>query len=358
MAAPPAPPRPTETSGLRAGAAALLRVGPHAGAHRVALRAGVSVGVPLLVLTLTGHVSWAIYGAFGAFASVYGRDQARPERAGMQLQAGLVLTACLVLGSAVALLPGERWWMVVVGSVVAAGGTLLADALRWHPPGPLFMVFGFAAAATVPGRPHLVAVAAVVGLASAAFAVLVGSFRPWHGMAAPRLPRPDFAAALHRPGARAHLLRYLVAPLIAGGSATALGWGHPYWAMVGAVVPMAAPDALGRVVRATQRMIGTVIGLAVAAILLWGQPHGVVAVLLVALLQTAVELLIGRNYAAALVFVTPLALLMGQLARPLPVDVLLRDRAVETALGVAVAIAATLATRDRLSGLGRAGQPS
>jgi hypothetical protein len=284
---------------------------------------------------------------------VNSRDHTRPERAGMQLQAGLILTACLVFGSAVALLPGERWWMVVVGSMVAAGSTLLADALRWHPPGPLFVVFGFAAGATVPGRPHLVAVAAAVGLASATFAVLVGSFRPWHGIAAPRLPRPDVAGALARPGARAHLLRYLVAPLIAGSASTALGWGHPYWAMVAAVVPMAAPDAVGRVLRATQRMVGTAIGLAFAALLLSGHPHGVVAVLLVAVLQIGAELLIGRNYAAALIFVTPLALLMGQLARPLPEHLLLRDRATETALGVLVAILVTLATRDRLAARSR-----
>jgi hypothetical protein len=51
----------------------VLRVGPHLGAHRVALRAGVSVLVPLLAAVLAGHVGWTIYAAFGAFTSLYGR---------------------------------------------------------------------------------------------------------------------------------------------------------------------------------------------------------------------------------------------------------------------------------------------
>ena len=54
-------------SGWRAGAGRLVRVAPHAGAHRVALRAGTSVLVPLVVLQLLDRPEWSIYAAFGAF---------------------------------------------------------------------------------------------------------------------------------------------------------------------------------------------------------------------------------------------------------------------------------------------------
>ena len=43
----------------------------------------------------------------------------------------------------------------------------------------------------------------------------------------------------------------------------------------------------------------------------------------------------GRNYGIAMVFVTPLALLMVELAAPTSVDALLRDRMLETVIGVA-----------------------
>lgn len=333
---------------LRAGGAALVRVGPHAGAHRVALRAGLSVGVPLLLLTVTGRVDLTVYAAFGAFASLYGRGAAHAARAGMQVAAGTALTAAVGLGALVALLPGSAWWAVAVGSVVAAGGALLADAGSWHPPGPLFLVFAFTVSASVPSSATTPLVAVGVAAACAAFAVAVGAARPGRWWPRPQVPGLAVHATLARPGYRLHLLRYLLAPAIAGGVSTGLGWGHAYWAMVAAVVPMAAPDLTGRLVRAAQRLAGTALGLAVALALLALHPTGVAVVVLVVALQVAAELLVGRNYALALVAITPLALLVGQLARPLPTSTLVGDRALDTLLGVAVAVALTLLTHDRV----------
>ncbi|GAB2927707.1 FUSC family protein [Rhodococcus aerolatus] len=337
----------TPPSTARQVGAALVRVGPHDGAHRAALRCGVSVGVPLLALVLTGHVGWTVYAAFGAFASVYGRDAALPDRAGMQLTAGAALTAAVGLGATVALLPGAAWWAVVVASLVAVAGAVLADSAAWRPPGPLFLVFGFAVVASVPATAADVGTAVLVAGAAAAFAVVVGSARWGRGPVTPRLAAPDWAGTLRRPGARLHLLRYLLAPLLAGGASTALGLGHAYWAMVAAVVPMAAPDVIGRLVRAVARLAGTAAGLVVAAGLLALHPSGVAVVLLVVVLQVLAELVVVRNYALALVAITPLALLVGLLARPVPAGQLLGDRALDTALGVAVAIGLTLVLRDR-----------
>lgn len=53
----------------------LVRVNPSRGpAHLVALRAGISVLVPLTVVVLLGRLDWAAYAAFGAFTSLYGRN--------------------------------------------------------------------------------------------------------------------------------------------------------------------------------------------------------------------------------------------------------------------------------------------
>ncbi|MDT4964101.1 MAG: hypothetical protein QOF87_3748, partial [Pseudonocardiales bacterium] len=95
---------------------ALFRVDPHRGAHRVALRAGVSVLVPLLLLTLMGHTGWTVYAAFGAFTSLYGRMHGYGTRVGMQLVVAGALTSVVTLGAAVALVPDSRWLSVIVGS--------------------------------------------------------------------------------------------------------------------------------------------------------------------------------------------------------------------------------------------------
>src|SRR6476619_4228314 len=157
------PPSDTPHPSL-ARAAALARgmvaVGPHRGAHRVALRSGVSVLVPLLVLVRLRPVAWTPYAAFGAFTSLYGRNHARAERAGMQVVAGGFLTLAVTLGVLVSLAPDSRWLVVPVGALLAAGASLTSAAYGWHPPGPLFLVFGFAVCAMVPSTPATLAVAA------------------------------------------------------------------------------------------------------------------------------------------------------------------------------------------------------
>jgi len=173
---------------------------------------------------------------------------------------------------------------VPLGALLAAAGSLVSDAYRWHPPGPLFLLFAFAVCAMAPETV----------------------------------------------------------------SATGLGWEHPYWAMVAAVTVLSGPDLASRLTRGLHRVVGTTLGVAVAApILLWS-PDGAGAVLVIVVLQVLTELVVGRNYAVALLFITPLALMMGQLAHAAPTGPLLRDRLLETVLGAGVGAVVLLLIPDRL----------
>ncbi|OFE18710.1 hypothetical protein BA895_00465 [Humibacillus sp. DSM 29435] len=332
-------------------AASLVRLGPHGAAHRVALRAGTSVLVPLLVLVLVGRVEWAAFAVFGAFVSLYGRHHTRAQRAGMQAVAGFFLVGAVTLGTVVALVPDSRWLVVGLGALLAAAGSLTSDAYGWHPPGPIFILFGFAVCGVLPATPLDVPLAFGVAAASALFSIFVGNLGALRDPGAwerPVPPNPQFADAWNAPGARAHLLRYVVALLVAGGVATALDWQHPYWAMVAAIAVLSGPDRSSRLTRSVHRVIGTFIGIGVAALLLSLDVNGVVAVLVIAALQVLAELFVARNYAVALLFITPLALLVGQLVRPAPAGPLVRDRLLETVLGAAIAVAVLLVVPDRL----------
>ena len=336
----------------------LVRLRPHAGAHRVALRVGVSVLVPLLVLWLVGRPQWSIYAAFGAFSSLYGRNRVHLTRLRMQATLGLLLTVAVTLGVVVGSTAARAWWSVPVAAVLAGTAAVLSDLQDWHPPGPLFLVFGFAATASVPARGADVPVAAGVAAASALFAVLVGSLG-WRGRPDGPQPAPDEhrLAALWRDGTvRLHLVRYLSAVLLAGTIASGLHLvvpgariGHPYWAMVSAVVPMAARDLTGQLTRAAHRVGGTAVGLGLSVLVLSPHPRGLLLIGFIVVLQVLAELFVGRNYGLALVFITPLALLMGEIVVQHPVRGLLLDRGVETVIGVAVAVGVTVLTRDRSS---------
>jgi uncharacterized membrane protein YccC len=70
-------------------------------------------------------------------------------------------------------------------------------------------------------------------------------------------------------------------------------------------------------------------------------------ILLIVVLQVLAELFVGRNYGLALIFVTPLALLMGEIAVRHPSSALIADRGTETVIGVLFAVALTVLLRDR-----------
>ncbi|MFE9692698.1 FUSC family protein [Micromonospora sp. NPDC005806] len=314
---------------LRATLRGLLHVRPVRGAHRVALRAGISVLVPLLAVLAAGRPGWSVYAVFGAFTSLYGRNHVHLSRAAMQASAGAALTGSTVLGVLVGALASRAWVAVLVAAAVASLGAVLAAAQDWHPPGPLFLVFAFGTVAAAPHAVSDVPVAAAVAGLSSLFALLVGNVGS--------LVRGQRS----RPARLAHVwtwepARYALAALLAGGTATAVGIGHPYWAMIAAVAPLSAEGVTAQLVRAAHRILGTLLGLLTSAALLAPHLSPYATVVVVAVLQIATELLVGRNYGLALLFLTPMALLMGQLVVARPAGQLLFDRGVETVIGAGI----------------------
>jgi hypothetical protein len=312
-------------------------------ARRVALRAGVSILVPLLVLYAVDRVEWSIFATFGAFTSLYGRERVGSARLRLQGRVALYLTVAVGLGTLVGTSSERAWLAVPAAATVAALGSFASDAEGWHPPGPLFLVFAFAACAAIPSTPSDLPVALGVAAGSAAFSVVVGNVGAWWRREEGTPPgRPSYVASL-----RWHVLPCSVGVFVAGLVATASGIGHPYWAMVSAVVPLVAQDFRHQVVRGLHRVVGTLAGLVVAAGLFALDLDGLAVILVVVALQALAELVVGRNYALALVAITPLALLMVHLAAPVPTSELLADRGVETVIGVGVGVLVGYVTRVR-----------
>ena len=323
----------------------LLAVGPSNGAHRIALRAALSVVLPLLVLDVTGHLAWTMFAAFGAFTSLYGRERVAGHRVRLQLVAGAWMTGCVTVGALIASSDHRGWLAVPAAAAVAAAAAYRSTVDGWHPPGSLFQVFGIAAVASIPGVPADVLPAFLVSANSA----VLGNAGVWLR----RVRRSDLMAASAPIGGsvtgagRSALLAGL-GVLLAGSVANGLSIGRPYWAMVSAVVPLAAQALSAQVIRGVHRLVGTAVGLVAAWLLLALDLRGTAAILAVGVLQALAELVVGRNYALALLFITPLALMMGNVVHPVPTGPLLTDRAVETVIGVAVGVAIGWVVRPRV----------
>ena len=317
----------------------LMEFNPTPGAYRVALRAGVSVAVPLLVLLAMDRLDWAMYAAFGGFTSLYGRNHVHVPRAQMQSWVGLVLVGCVVAGAATGIAGNRAWLAVPMAALIAGGCTYLSELQDWHPPGPLFGVFAYTGCASIPSTAADLLPALVVAGLSAAFSVLVGNSGAFWRVRRGFNERPqDTRRPPDHDGLARHVLRAVLAVGVAGSIATGVGIGHPYWAMVSAVVPLASKELTRQLVRGAHRVVGTALGLGASAALLAMDLAGPALIAVVVALQVGAELLVGRNYAVALTCITPLALLMGQLVSPQPVGPLLTDRAIETLIGVAIGV--------------------
>lgn len=313
----------------------VLRIAPSHGDHRVALRAALSVGVPLLILWAVGRLDLSVYASFGAFAALYGRNDGFADRVRMQASAGGILLAAMLAGTALAVIETPAIVSVLVVPVLASLVTLLAYAMQWHPPGALFVVFAIGATASIPASATSFLDVLIVGGASVLFALLVTVAvaiivtRAIPTMAPSKRPQRVGNIAWEM------AVTVGVATMLAGVIGFLLLDSHWYWAMVGAVAAVSGAHVNARVIRGLQRLAGTLLGvLAAAGILaLHLPPLAVIAIAVVC--QVGAEMFVGRNYGIAMIFVTPLALLMVELAAPIPADVLLRDRALETVIGVA-----------------------
>ncbi|MFD4031955.1 FUSC family protein [Streptomyces sp. NPDC058637] len=145
-------------------------------------------------------------------------------------------------------------------------------------------------------------------------------------------------------------LRTLVGCALAGYVSSALGVGHPYWAVVTAA-SVYQPNLALSWSRALQRVFGNLIGVVVfAAVIPVARLDPLALILCVLFFNFAAEALITRNYWLGSVAVTPMALLIVEFAGVQPAGVLISDRALDTLVGAAVGLLAAVAVPDRRAG--------
>lgn len=164
---------------------------------------------------------------------------------------------------------------------------------------------------------------------------------------APDLPlgRPGNLTLLRRaltPGSDSLRLavRVGIAVALAGTVASVLSIDHAYWAMAAAVLVLYQGfDWTRTVQRGVERLVGTWLGLGLAGAILAWHPQGLWLVAVIALLQFIIEMFVVRNYAIAVVFITPIALTIASAGHPVDdLGRLLLARGLDTVIGCAAAL--------------------
>ncbi len=326
--------------------ATLRELSPAPDSLRVAVRMSLAVLIGLSILVAAERTDWAAFAMFGALSGLYGGMSPTRDRWRAQASLGGIFVLVSVTGTLVGISANRQWLVLPLCAVWAGASAALSDRYRWRPPGALFTVFAVSTIAAIPAEPADLLPALLVTAAAAAFAIGLGLLETalWPGGESSGEHAPAGPEAFTRRNL-VNVLRCAIAVVAAGVTANALGIAHAGWAMVAAVVPLVAPELHHQLARSLHRIVGTLAGLVPAAILLALDlsPVGIVVALTV--LQFGIDFTVARHYALALVFVTPVPLLITQLSAPQEAMPLLRDRLLETLIGVAIGTLVALLIR-------------
>jgi uncharacterized membrane protein YccC len=107
-------------------------------------------------------------------------------------------------------------------------------------------------------------------------------------------------------------LKYGIVLMAAAMIAFSFDFNRSYWIPVSCGAVMLGSTIISTFHRAIQRAIGTTIGIFIASIILSSEPTGMLVALFILVLGGLTELFMVRNYAFAVLFITPSSLLMAE----------------------------------------------
>jgi len=324
---------------LKHAMASLIRLAPSPGPRwPIGLRAAIAMAVPIALMSLLGRPELGFQAATGAFVALYGTHLPVIERVRVvPFLAGGLMSAAL-LGA----LAGPSQAATLVGlAVVAIAAAAAMFGFRIGPPGPLFvvLVYGLSSHIVASGADAGVYVVTVAcGILFASLVSLAPLTLPSRRRVVARPLREILPGPAWTDGERMLVARVAIVTVVGIALGLVLDPERAYW-IVGAAIAVigVAADRRAALTRGMHRMIGTIIGAGVYLLLAPLPIPALWLALVLGVLQFTIELFVVRNYALALVFITPLVLLLtGAATGTVDTVAVATERVVDTLVGAAL----------------------
>lgn len=300
--------------------------------------AALASGLPLMVGAWFGRLDYGLISSLGGLVFVYMPRTPLHHRMVWLMACAFGMTACHALGVMSHFFPPLIVVLLAFTTILA---TMVLRYYRIGPPGSLFFVMAAAIAAYTPGEvleiPLRVGLFAMGGL----LAVLIAFFYSVHIL---RLQAPQPVAAPPVATFDYVVLDSVVIGVFVAVSlalAQVLQLERPYWVPVSCLAVMQEMSLRAVWNKQLQRIAGTAVGLLLSlGLLALPLGHWHVALLLT-VLTFLIETLVVRHYGLAVVFITPLTLLLAEasgIGGSSPM-IMLQARFFDTALGCVVGLA-------------------
>ncbi|QKJ21052.1 FUSC family protein [Microbacterium hominis] len=284
--------------------------------------------------------------ATGAFTALH-LSHLRPRERAKALP--LVALALIAAGAFGVLVGPSVPWTLIGLALITVLASVLVYGLRLGPPGPLFFVLVFGVAAHVAAvAPEFSAPRFLLALAGGCVFSYLLALTPLLRRRVRREPARPLRVLLPKPewdaGTRTMIGRAAVVGIVGALVGIAVDPDRAYW-IVGSGIAVAGIAIERRVAvsRGLHRTVGTLAGAGLYFVLALVPWAGLALAGLLGTLQFLVELLIVRHYALALTFITPMVLLLtGAATGEIGSGVIAAERIVDTLVGAALGIIATL----------------
>lgn len=319
---------------------------PSPGRLPIATQAGLAMGLPITIYTLAGRPQLGLLASTGAFTALYLATRSRQDRAKFLPLIALGLVASSAIGVATA---SSLVGSLIALFVVAAVSAPLCFGLGVGPPGALFFILitGVSSRLTAPTRLEGAAIPGELVLGMLAVGCLIAYLVVLAPLVVPRVRRRATDVYGRRgplrfrfdDPSRVIVFRLVVASAIAVLIAAPLGVHRVYWVLLTVVAILQNGHHIRlTALRGIHRILGTILGVGLFAIVALLNPTGLWLAGLLAVLQFAVEMIVIRNYGLALVLITPLALTIAAQGHTEKLVDVVRDRVLDTLIGGAIAL--------------------
>ena len=273
--------------------------------------AALAVGLPVIIGTWFGYFSLGVVASGGGLASLYLRQTPLPHRLITMALATFGFCTCFAL----CLTAGFSDWAVVAAiGFVTFWATFICRYFAVPPPGNFLFVLMACIASAIPYDLSLVAERTGLlffGCLGACTLTLTYSLMQMLGAYTVDVYKPEPT----EPRVVAIVLESATLAIFVAASylfALGLGFNNPYWAPISCAAIMQGDSFRAVWHRKVHRIVGTTIGMGLAWLVFSFNPGQWTMALLILGLSLVIEMLVTRNYGLAVIFITPLTIILTE----------------------------------------------
>lgn len=275
----------------------------------IPILAGICVGLPLFVGLAVDNMADAMFASMSGLVILYLPNTSLANRMITLLACSFGFMFSFMIGTVVSFNP---YYLSPLFALFAMGLNWTANYLNMSPPRGFFFIFLASIASCIPVEPHEIPHRlGLIGLGAMSSTLLAFLY----SLIVIRKFPPSNETLVLEKSPHANLLESAIVGLFTGLSlviAHLLELDKPYWVPVSCLAVMQGGNLKHIWQRGVHRISGTFIGLGVFWLLVQLDLTPLMVCISITILQAVIETLVTRNYGLAVIFITPLTILLAE----------------------------------------------